>query len=158
HQAATYAFAPVIINHDRQAFEVVCYSDTAAEDGLTYKLRDSVKKWRSTAALSDAELAAIIKSDKIDILVDLVGHMVGNRLGVFARKPAPVQVTGWGEPTGTGLPTMDYLFGDPVLVPAPVRSLLREQVIDLPCFLSFWTPENLPDPGPLPALSAGHVT
>lgn len=158
HQAATYAFAPVIIHHDRRAFEVICYSDTAPEDALTHKLRDSVKKWRSTADLSDAKLAALIKSDQIDILVDLVGHMVGNRLGVFAGRPAPVQVTGWGEPTGTGLPTMDYLLGDPVLVPAPVRALLREQVIDLPCFLCFWTPESLPDPGPPPALAAGHVT
>ncbi|QPF91834.1 O-linked N-acetylglucosamine transferase family protein [Bradyrhizobium commune] len=158
HQAATYAFAPVIIHHDRRAFDVICYSDTAPEDGLTHKLRDSVKTWRATAALSDAELAASIEADKIDILVDLVGHMVGNRLGVFARKPAPVQVSGWGEPTGTGLSTMDYLFGDPVLVPDHVRPLLREQVIDLPCFLCFWTPENLPDPGPPPALNAGHVT
>ncbi|QPF89920.1 O-linked N-acetylglucosamine transferase family protein [Bradyrhizobium commune] len=158
HQAATYAFAPVIINHDPTAFDVVCYSDTAIEDDLTRRLRGHVKTWRATATLSDAELIALIRADDIDILVDLVGHMVGNRLEVFARKPAPVQVTGWGEPTGTGLTTMDYLLADPVLVPPDMRFRLREEVIDLPCFLSFWTPEPLPDPGPLPALAAGHVT
>ena len=158
HQAATYAFAPVIINHDRRAFDVVCYSDTADEDGLTRRLRSNVTAWRATATLSDAELIAMIRADEIDILVDLVGHMVGNRLEVFAQKPAPVQVTGWGEPTGTGLATMDYLLADPVLVPPDMRFRLREEVIDLPCFLCFWTPEPLPDPGPLPALGAGHVT
>lgn len=158
HQAATYAFAPVIVHHDRRAFDVFCYSDTVAEDDLTHELRKNVKAWRATAALSDAELIALIRSDKIDILVDLVGHMAGNRLAVFAEKPAPVQVTGWGEPTGTGLPTMDYLFADPVLIPPNMRSLLREDVVDLPCFLCFWTPKRLPDPGPLPALAAGHIT
>lgn len=158
HQAATYAFAPVIINHDRRMFDVYCYSDTVAEDELTSKLRRHVKTWRATAALSNGALIERIRADKIDILVDLVGHMAGNRLAVFGQKPAPVQVTGWGEPTGTGLPAMDYLLADPVLVSPHMRTLLREEVIDLPCFLCFWTPELLPEPGPLPALSAGHVT
>ena len=63
------------------------------------------------------------------------------------------QVTAWGEPTGTGLKAVDYLFADPVLVPASERALLAEQVADLPCFLGFWSPEALPEPGGLPALA-----
>jgi predicted O-linked N-acetylglucosamine transferase (SPINDLY family) len=158
HQAATYAFGGVIVHHDPAQFEVVCYSDTAEEDDLSPHLRKSADKWRRTIELSDDKLAELIRKDGIDILVDLVGHMKGNRLRVFARKPAPIQVTAWGEPTGTGLKAMDYLLGDPVLIPMSERPLLAEQVADLPNFLGFWTPETLPDAGRLPALERGHVT
>jgi predicted O-linked N-acetylglucosamine transferase (SPINDLY family) len=158
HQAATYAFTPVLLNHDSTQFEIFCYSDTAEEDDLTARLCASTTHWRRVVGRSDDELAAMIRSDRIDILVDLAGHMGGDRLLVFARKPAPVQATGWGEPTGTGLATMDYLFGDPILIPAAQRSLLSERVIDLPCFISFWEPEQLPPAGPLPAMENGYVT
>ncbi len=84
--------------------------------------------------------------------------MSGHRLLVFARKPAPIQVTAWGEPTGTGLGTMDYLFADQVLVPAAERGMLTETVLELPNFIGFWAPEPLPAPSPLPALSRGYFT
>lgn len=158
HQAATFAFGGVIICHDRTQFEVICYSDTAQEDYITDHLRARANKWHRTAKLGDEELADLIRADGIDILVDLVGHMSGHRLLVFARKPAPIQVTAWGEPTGTGLKTMDYLLSDPVLVPVGERELLTEKVVDLPNFLGFWAPQPLPEPGPLPALARGHVT
>jgi predicted O-linked N-acetylglucosamine transferase (SPINDLY family) len=99
-----------------------------------------------------------MRGDRIDILVDLVGHMEGNRLLLCARKPAPIQVTAWGEPTGTGLKTMDYLLADPILVPAVERPLLAERVVDLPNFLCYWRPHDLPEPGPLSALAKGYVT
>ncbi len=139
-------------------FGVFCYSDTVEEDELSERFRSASGHWRRVVGLSDDELARMIRADRIDILVDLVGHMFGHRLAVFARKPAPIQVTGWGEPTGTGLQTMDYLFADPVLVPADERHLLAERVVDLPCFLSFWSPDMLPAVGPLPARVNGHIT
>jgi protein O-GlcNAc transferase len=158
HQAATYAFGSVIVHHDPERFEVVCYSDTATEDDLSVHLRNRADKWRRTIDLSDDRLAQLVREDQIDILVDLVGHMKGNRLRVFALKPAPIQITAWGEPTGTGLKAIDYLFADPVLVPAAERALLPERVADLPCFLGFWSPKALPDPGGLPASQRGYVT
>ncbi|MBX7200610.1 MAG: tetratricopeptide repeat protein [Rhodospirillaceae bacterium] len=158
HQAAAYAFAPVILYHDRKRFEVICYSDTTAEDGVTALLKDAATAWRDTTGMSDAALAGQVRADGIDILVDCVGHMQGNRLGAFAYKPAPIQVTAWGEPTGTGLAAMDYLLADPVLVPKDSRRLFAEKVADLPCFLGYWSPEELPPPGPPPALANGHVT
>jgi protein O-GlcNAc transferase len=158
HQAATFAFGGVIVSHDPKQFEVICYSDTTEEDYITTRLRARADKWHHTAKLSDEELAHLIGADGIDILVDLVGHMSGHRLLVFARKPAPIQVTAWGEPTGTGLNTMDYLLADPILVPAAERELLAEKVVELPNFLGFWTPEPLPAVSPLPALSRGYFT
>jgi predicted O-linked N-acetylglucosamine transferase (SPINDLY family) len=121
-------------------------------------LRAGVEHWRDTRRLSDDALAELIRQDSIDILVDVVGHMSGHRLLVFARKPAPIQVTAWGEPTGTGLAAMDYLLADPVLVPERERALLAERVFDLPGVLGYWTPDPLPEPAGLPALARGYVT
>ena len=157
-QAATYAFGGVIIHHDTKKFEVTCYSDTPDEDDLTRRLHAHVGKWRRTSHLSNDELLSVIRADGIDILVDLVGHMKHHRLSVFAHKPAPVQISAWGEPTGTGLKAMDYIFSDPILIPPAKRALLTEKVADLPNYIGFWSPEPLPEPNPLPALTRGHVT
>jgi len=156
--AASYAFGGVLTQHDPTQFEIFCYSDTRQADELTAIFRRAAQHWRDTADLGDAALAERITKDRIDILVDLVGHMNSHRLLVFARKPAPIQITAWGEPTGTGLTTMDYLFADPVLIPPAERSLFAEKIIDLPGALGYWTPEKLPAPGPLPACANGFVT
>jgi protein O-GlcNAc transferase len=159
HDNAAYGFANAILHHEPDRFEIFCYSDTVNEDDVTVRLRDRVDQFRRTKELSDDQLAELIRRDRIDILVDCVGHMAGNRLLVFARKPAPIQVTAWGEPTGTGLKAIDYLMAGPVLVPECNRGLFAERVIvDLPNFTGFWTPDPLPDVGPLPALTRGHVT
>jgi predicted O-linked N-acetylglucosamine transferase (SPINDLY family) len=137
---------------------VICYSDTTHEDRVTQRLVERTNTWHRTAGLDDDALADLIRADRIDILVDLVGHAGGHRLLVFARKPAPVQVSAWGEPNGTGLKSMDYLLADPVLVTSENRKLLAEEVIDLPNFLGLWLPEPAPEPNPLPARLRGYVT
>ncbi len=157
-QASAYAFGGALLNHDKSCFEIICYSDTLDEDSATARFRAGADCWHQTIDLSDDALANLIRNDRIDILVDLAGYQSGNRLLVFARKPAPIQVTAWGEPTGTGLQAMDYLLADPVLVPHSERTQLTERVADLPNFLGYWNPEPLPEPGPLPALAKGHVT
>ena len=125
---------------------------------MTRCLAGHAERWHRTANLDDAALAELIREDRIDILVDLVGHMRGHRLLVFARKPAPIQVTAWGEPNGTGLSAMDYLLADAVLVPESERALLAEQVIDLPNYLGLWLPDPVAEPKPLPARSRGYIT
>jgi len=125
---------------------------------MTEEFRRAADRWRAVAQLPDDELCQQILADEIDILVDLSSHTLGNRLGVFARKPAPIQVTAWGYATGTGLPTIDYLFSDPVACPPPVRHLFAEKVFDLPCLVSI---DPLPDGvlhGPPPLLANRHVT
>jgi predicted O-linked N-acetylglucosamine transferase (SPINDLY family) len=113
--------------------------------------------WVDAANLSDDELADRIQADGVDILVDLSGYTTGNRMAVFARKPAPVQVTAWGSGTGTGLATMDYFFADPVTVPHDVRHLFAEAVYDLPSVI---TMDPITDvmPSALPMLRNGFVT
>jgi len=92
-------------------------------------------------------VAEQIRRDGIDILVDLSGHSAGNRLLVFARKPAPVQLSAWGHPTGTGLRAMDYVLAEPAFIPPETRSLYAEEVIDLPCAVCYEPPEYMPEPG-----------
>ena len=106
--------------------------------------------------MSDDELADRIQCDHVDVLVDLSGHSAGNRLAVFARKPAPVQVSGWGHATGTGLSTMDYLLADPVSIPESVRHLFVEQIHDLPCMITMEAPRVHPTGSPM--LRNGFVT
>ena len=156
--SACNVFAPMIVGHDRARFEVLCYSAVRNEDESTARLRQAAHAWRSSVGVSDDALAAQIRADGIDILVDLSGHSAGNRLLVFARKPAPVQVTAWGHATGTGLATMDYYFADPVLVPPAERPLYAEKIVDLPCTLCYEAPSYMPEVGPLPVLEAKALT
>jgi predicted O-linked N-acetylglucosamine transferase (SPINDLY family) len=136
HHSAAYTFRPVLQNHDRSNFEVICYYSSSVEDSVTRSFKALADRWRDTQSWSDDQLAQCIRTDRVDILIDLSGHTVDNRLRVFARKPAPVQVTAWGHATGTGLNTIDYLFSDPVLVPAEMRHLFAEQIHDLPCAIT----------------------
>jgi predicted O-linked N-acetylglucosamine transferase (SPINDLY family) len=156
--SAYYAFSPIILGHDRNAFEVVCYSGVVREDDYTARLRQVAREWRSTLGVSDDALAEQIRRDRIDILVDLSGHSEGNRLPVFARKPAPVQVTAWGYATGTGLATMDYLLSDAVLLPQEERSLYAEEVVYLPCGICYVPPAYAPEVSALPALGGKAFT
>ncbi|MGJ5205691.1 tetratricopeptide repeat protein [Bradyrhizobium sp. HKCCYLR20261] len=155
--SAALTFLPVLRHHDHAAFKVVCYSCSTQLDSVTEQCRATADIWVDAAQMSDDELADRIQADQVDILVDLSGHSAGNRLTVFARKPAPIQVTAWGNATGTGLPTMDYFFADPVSVPVAVRPLFAEKVYDLPALI---TTDPLPgaQATPLPMLRNGHIT
>jgi len=156
--SAAFSFSPVLKNHDKSRFEVVCYSCSTTEDEVTGYFREIADRWRNASQWSDDRLAEEIRSDRVDILVDLSGHTDGHRLRTFARKPAPIQVTAWGHSTGTGLATIDYLFSDPVAIPAAVRHLFAERIYDLPCLVIIDPPPpELLSPEP-PVLSNGHVT
>ncbi|MEO5376115.1 MAG: tetratricopeptide repeat protein, partial [Alphaproteobacteria bacterium] len=157
HSAARVV-GPVLFNHDRDRFIVHCYSGVAVEDDMTERFRRHASVWRRTKTLSDQALADMVRADGIDILVDLSGYTSSCRLLVFARKPAPVQVTAWGCAHGTGLSTVDALFADPVYIPPGDRQFFAESVIDLPSFMPYQASEQAPAVAPLPALTAGHVT
>jgi predicted O-linked N-acetylglucosamine transferase (SPINDLY family) len=131
-----------------------------AEDVTTKRIRAVVPHWRNIVGQSDAQIAAKVREDEIDIFVDLAGHAGLNRLQVFAHKPAPVQVTWLGYPNTTGLTGMDYritdAFADP---PGMTEAFHSETLVRMPeCFSCFKAPLQSPDVAPLPALSSGHVT
>jgi predicted O-linked N-acetylglucosamine transferase (SPINDLY family) len=157
-RSAAYSFRPVLENHDKDRFEIICYSGTPIEDNVTGSFRQRADRWRNALQWSDDQLADCIRADKVDILIDLSGHTDGNRLRMFARKPAPIQVTAWGHCTGTGLPTIDYLFSDPVAIPADVRHLFAEQICDLPSLLIIEPPPAEFRCSVPPVMSNGYVT
>ncbi|CCE05632.1 putative O-linked N-acetylglucosamine transferase, SPINDLY family; TPR domain protein [Bradyrhizobium sp. STM 3843] len=157
NHSAALAFFPVLRHHDHGAFRVVCYSCSPLRDSVTEKFQSIADKWVDAWQLSDDELADQIQADQVDILVDLSGHSGGHRLSVFARKPAPIQASAWGHPTGTGLPTMDYVLADPVSIPSSARHLFAEQIHDLPCMITMDAIEG-GHATELPMLRNGYVT
>lgn len=107
-----YFIAAPIVGHNKESFELYCYSDTEKIDDVTKGLQNYIKNWRDISKMIDYEVEKLIKEDEIDILIDLGGHTGKNRLTVFAKKPAPVQITWIGYPNTTGLNTMDYRITD----------------------------------------------
>ncbi|HXE53822.1 MAG TPA: tetratricopeptide repeat protein [Tepidisphaeraceae bacterium] len=151
---------PLLAHHDHQAFQIFCYSDIFQPDEITRQLQSNADVWRNTGSLSHESLAELIRSDAIDILVDLSLHGRGNRLLTFARKPAPVQVSYLAYCGTTGLDTMDYRFSDPYLDPPGTDdSCYSEKTLRLA--QTYWcypAPDDAQAVGPLPAHQAGYVT
>jgi predicted O-linked N-acetylglucosamine transferase (SPINDLY family)/Tfp pilus assembly protein PilF len=159
HSVAHF-FEPILSARDRGAFTYVLYSNSHLQDAVTERLRANADDWRDIWRLTDDALIELIRSDQIDILVDLSGHTASNRLAVFARRAAPVQISYLGYPASTGLATMDYRITDAVTdPPVPADSWHCERLLRLPdsqwCFRPFGTPAV---PGPPPAREAGFVT
>ncbi len=159
HAVALFA-EPLLAVHDRASFELYCYAEVPAPDAVTERFRALTDHWCCTVGLSDAEQADRIRGDRIDILVDMAGHTAGNRLLVFARKPAPVQVTYLiGHGYSSGLSAMDAFMADAALAPAGADALFSEQVIRLSRIpLVYAPPADMPEVTTLPALSNGFVT
>lgn len=150
---------PVLANHDRSAVEVVCYANTANPDWKTERLMRHADAWVWTTSLDDEALARRIQEDGIHILVDLAGHTFGNRLPVFARRPAPVQATWAGYVGTTGLPAMDYLISDSRQSPDGADGWCIEGIVRMPDSYVPWTPpEDAPPVSPLPLSNRGYAT
>jgi len=152
---------PLFRQHDRQGFEIFCYSQVNRTDAITSEYQRLADGWHNCVGESDDQVADQIRKDKIDILVDLALHLVNNRLLVFARKPAPVQVTFAGYPGSTGLTAIDYRLSDPYLDPPEMdESIYSEKTVHLPD--SFWCYDPLDSAdiaiNPLPALGSGVLT
>ena len=151
---------PLLANHDHERFEIFCYSNVAIPDALTQQLRSHADVWRDTLGLNDQKAAELIRSDQIDILVDLSLHMADNRMLMFARKPAQVQVTYLGYCGTTGLEAMDFRLSDPHLDPLDNDlTCYSEQTIRLAT--SYWCYQpggESPDVSPLPSAGGGAIT
>jgi len=158
--SVAYFIEPVFRNHDKQDYEIFCYYCNTARDSITRRLRSLVDHWINVSGGSDEMVAQQIRNDRIDILVDLAGHTANNRLPVFARKPAPLQVSWLGYLNTTGLSGMDYRLTDSSAnTPGATDAYHTEELYRLPH--SQWCyqpPQNAPYITSLPMLTNGYIT
>lgn len=159
HPVASF-IEPVLARHDSARFELFGYSSQARGDGTTARLKQYFRHWRDIGGKSDEQAANLIRADEIDILVDLAGHTAGGRVPVFARKPAPIQVSWIGYPNTTGLSAMDYRFTDGFADPVGTTEKFHTEILlRLPGgFLCYMPPAACPDVAPPPVLRNGHIT
>jgi predicted O-linked N-acetylglucosamine transferase (SPINDLY family) len=150
---------PVLENHDRNAVDVFCYHDHDGRDEVTERIQSCADHWRDVAGSTDRELTERIASDGIDILVDLAGHTSGNRLPVFARKPAPVQFTWLGYLCTTGVGAIDYRICDARTDPPGAERWQVEAPARMPHSQWCYQPQvELPPQTRLPMLENGYCT
>jgi predicted O-linked N-acetylglucosamine transferase (SPINDLY family) len=127
---------------DQRQAETVCYSDTPAADAMTERLRTAATVWHEVGGAGHEQLVRRIREDGIDVLFDLAGHTGGNRLLVFAQKPAPIQITWLGYVGTTGLTAMDYLLADRYEVPEAAEPYYQERVLRMPAgYVCYAPPE-----------------
>lgn len=139
--------------------ELVIYANSFHDDHVSRHLHGLASIWRQVEKLTHAELAQLITSDAIDILIDLSGHTGFNRLPTFARKPAPLQVTWIGYPCTTGLQAMDYFLADRYYAPPGLLDdQFTEKLLRLPASAVFLPSPDAPPVNPAPALQNGYVT
>ncbi|MEM9445113.1 MAG: tetratricopeptide repeat protein [Verrucomicrobiota bacterium] len=151
---------PFFKHYDRNRFQITCYYNHNSKDQHSEEIRSLVDKWYDVFDLTNDALAEKIHQEKIDILVDMVGHMNGNRLMAFAQRPAPIQVTQTGFPNTTGLSAMDYRISDFYLDPPGLTDDYHSEKIirlDSPGIL-YNPPENSPPVAAAPFLENGHIT
>lgn len=158
--AVSFFVEPLFSALDRTRVDVVCYSDVMKPDAVTERLRSLATVWRETAFISDDQLDTLIRRDKIDVLVDLAGHTGRNRLLVFARKPAPVQVSWLGYPNTTGVSGIGFRITDGIADPVGVTDAWHsETLVRLRNpFLCYKPPQHSPAVGLLPSRESGRIT
>jgi predicted O-linked N-acetylglucosamine transferase (SPINDLY family) len=157
HPVASF-LEPIIEQHDPDQFQVYCYAEGHDSDSVTERFQARAHAWRRTAGLSDQQVADRIRADGIDLLIDLAGHTANNRLPVFGRKPAPVQITYLGYPNTSGLTTIDYRLTDAIADPPDEPVCHTEELVRLPRGFCYKPPDYSPEVGSIPALGSGRIT
>ncbi len=154
HPVAAFV-EPLWRHHDRSAVEIVAIA-TGPQDSVTARLRALADRWHDAQGLDDAQVAALIAAEGVDIAIDLAGHTASNRLLALARRPAPVQMTWLGHPGTTGLSAVDWRLTDAVADPLGAEAHHAEELLRLPQGFLCWQP---PADAPAPALPpAGTIT
>ena len=140
---------PVLLRHDHARFEVCVYHTGNMHDEYTRQAKQCADRWLEAAALDDNALQQAIVADGIDILVDLAGHTSTHRLGVFAKRAAPVQATFLGYPHSTGMSAIDWIVGDATVSPEEHAHLFSEGLAQLFGSVFCWAPvDEYPLPSP----------
>lgn len=158
HSLANF-IEPILNHHNKTKFEIFCYYSHPMVDEVTQRISRLADHWVPCHGLTDADLAACIRDDKIDVLIDLSGHTGYNRLLAFARKPAPVQMTWLGYQATTGLRAMDYRITEESLDPLGATERFHsEKLLRLPSSGTFNPSAESPPVNELPALSGNPFT
>ena len=157
--SVSFFFESILSHHATEKIYTVCYSDCPNNDDYTKRLRICANQWHDCRHMDDETLISLIQKDRIDILVDLAGHTVNNRLMVFARKSAPIQVTYLGYVNTTGLTRMDYRIVDHWTDPFNNENPHTEKLVRMPdSFVCYRPPDNSPAVVNAPLLKNGYVT
>lgn len=157
--SVAFFLEPLLVGHDFHQVEIFCYSGVSRPDAMTERMQGWAHHWRDIDGLQDEQVAAMARADGIDILVDLAGYTGGCRLGLFARKPAPVQASWLGYLDTSGLEAMDYHLTDAQVDPEGRDAFYVESLARLPgCFLCYKPLPDAPEVAVLPALEKGAVT
>ncbi len=158
HVVATLIL-PAVEAMSRRGHKLNFYHNGSIVDAVTARFQAAAAAWRPIHGRPDESVADLIRTDGIDILFDLSGMTALNRLTLFARKPAPIQVAWAGYPATTGLEAMDYLLADRWQVPEGADEYYREKIVRLPdSYVCYTPPPDAPAPGDLPSRRNGHVT
>jgi len=158
--SVAYFIESVLREHNREGFEVFCYSDVVNRDSVTQRIQECSDQWHIIVGISDDVVTELIHKDQIDILIDLTGHTGSNRMLLFARRPAPIQITWVGYPATTGLSTIDYKIIDRYTDPPGVTEQeYTEELLRLSeSFLCYLPDPDSPTVSILPRLTSGHIT
>ena len=157
NHSVAFFVEPIFARHDRSRVHVSVFS-SGAVDAVTARIRATVDQWFDISVMSDDDAWALMRRQKIDVLIDLSGHTVGNRLMVFARRAAPVQVTWLGFMYTTGMRAMDYRITDAIADPPGLSEHGHsEQLFRVKRMAVYQPPQAEPVPAP-PMLAKGRVT
>jgi len=158
HAVARF-FEPVHTHHNRDQFAIHLYAEIPGMDAVSERFKAMAQGWRSTVTIDTDAAARQVMADEIDILVDLAGHTRHNRLDIFSRRAAPVQVTYLGYSNTTGLGMVDYRVSDATLDPPDEHLPMTEKVLRIDgSFACFEPPAGAKDVSPLPMRSRGYIT
>ncbi|MEJ1959072.1 MAG: tetratricopeptide repeat protein [Nitrosomonadales bacterium] len=150
--AVSYFIEQIFAHHDQSRIELFCYSTNAHRDEVTERIQLLASHWVPVIGVSDVGIRERIEADGIDVLIDLSGHTGLNRLGVFARRAAPVQAHYLGYFASTGLSEMDYWIGDDIVTPIEMEHQFSERIWRLPrVWVSYKTVLDAPEPDWRPA-------
>jgi predicted O-linked N-acetylglucosamine transferase (SPINDLY family) len=149
---------PIFQGHHQDKYEVVAFSDVVKPDAVTGQLQQLCSKWIPTSNKSNDQLANLARFEGIDVLIDLTGHTGRHRLGTFALRAAPVQISYLGYCNTTGMSQMDWIVGDNITDPPDGAQPYVEKLMRLPaCFCCYAPPPDAPEVNDLPALRAASA-
>jgi protein O-GlcNAc transferase len=157
--SVAHVVEPILEHLDRSRFRVTCYATFNSTDSVTERLRARADGWRQCGTMPDNAIAAAIRADGTDILLDLATLTQGGRPLVLVQRPAPVAIGFAGYPATTGMTSLDYRIVDSITDPPGTEAHSSEKLIRLdPCSTVYKPPGDLPEVSPLPALREGRVT